>query len=188
MPLDRKKLFRSDIRRALGLLRVKVDASGTGLDENDVNRLISSACIWLSGRVTANFDPRDWSELQPRRLRQLEEAVRRFDLIAAAVNPRDQAIGAVRSLPATSKQQAEAEKYLWRIAQIIGEDIQSLVSSKRQEILETASRRGAYNVRVFGSVARGEGRPTSDVDFLVDLEPGAACSILAAYSWTCRTC
>ena len=42
----------------------------------------------------------------------------------------------------------------------------------RREILETAARHGARNIRVFGSVARGEDRPDSDVDLLVDLEPG----------------
>ena len=45
-----------------------------------------------------------------------------------------------------------------------------LLLSKRQEIIQIASRNGAYNVRVFGSVARGEARPDSDVDFLVNLE------------------
>ena len=47
-----------------------------------------------------------------------------------------------------------------------------LLTSKREEILRAAARRGARNVRVFGSVARGEGGPDSDVDFLVELEPG----------------
>jgi predicted nucleotidyltransferase len=47
-----------------------------------------------------------------------------------------------------------------------------LVQSKREAILEMAARRGARNVRLFGSVARGEAGPDSDVDFLVDLEPG----------------
>lgn len=42
----------------------------------------------------------------------------------------------------------------------------------RRAILELASRHGARNVRVFGSMARGEARPDSDVDFLVDVEPG----------------
>jgi predicted nucleotidyltransferase len=41
--------------------------------------------------------------------------------------------------------------------------------SLRQEILAVASRYGASNVRVFGSVARGDARPDSDVDLLVDL-------------------
>ncbi|MBT0733643.1 nucleotidyltransferase family protein [Methanoculleus bourgensis] len=39
------------------------------------------------------------------------------------------------------------------------------------EILSLAERRGARNVRVFGSVARDEARADSDVDFLVDLDP-----------------
>ncbi|MCB1256966.1 MAG: nucleotidyltransferase domain-containing protein, partial [Microthrixaceae bacterium] len=42
----------------------------------------------------------------------------------------------------------------------------------RSEIIAVAKHRGATNVRVFGSVARGDGTPTSDVDILVDLEPG----------------
>ena len=41
---------------------------------------------------------------------------------------------------------------------------------RRAELIEIASRHGASNLRVFGSVARGEARPDSDVDFLVDLE------------------
>ncbi len=43
---------------------------------------------------------------------------------------------------------------------------------RRDEILRIAERRGAHNVRVFGSVARGEADERSDVDFLVELEPG----------------
>ena len=42
----------------------------------------------------------------------------------------------------------------------------------RNEILRIAARYGAYNVRVFGSLARGEADADSDVDLLVDLEPG----------------
>jgi hypothetical protein len=44
--------------------------------------------------------------------------------------------------------------------------------ARRADILAVATRRGARNVRVFGSVARGQERPDSDVDLLVDLEPG----------------
>ncbi len=44
--------------------------------------------------------------------------------------------------------------------------------NKREIILQIARRHGATNVRVFGSVSRGEARPDSDVDFLVDLEQG----------------
>ena len=44
--------------------------------------------------------------------------------------------------------------------------------SHRQKILELATRHGARNVRVFGSTARGDAGPNSDVDLLVDVEPG----------------
>jgi len=44
--------------------------------------------------------------------------------------------------------------------------------SRRSEIIELARARGASRVRVFGSVARGVATDVSDVDFLVDLEPG----------------
>jgi predicted nucleotidyltransferase len=49
--------------------------------------------------------------------------------------------------------------------------IDELLKEKRQDILQIAAQHGAYNVRVFGSVVRGEAGPESDVDFLVDLEP-----------------
>jgi uncharacterized protein len=44
--------------------------------------------------------------------------------------------------------------------------------SKRDIIIRLAAARGARKVRVFGSVARNDARPTSDVDFLVELDPG----------------
>jgi hypothetical protein len=47
-----------------------------------------------------------------------------------------------------------------------------VLKDKREEILRIAERYGAKNVRIFGSVARGEVGTDSDVDFLVDLEPG----------------
>ncbi|HEX8275950.1 MAG TPA: nucleotidyltransferase family protein [Longimicrobiaceae bacterium] len=47
--------------------------------------------------------------------------------------------------------------------------IESLVLEKRVEILRIAELHGAYNVRVFGSVARGEAGPDSDVDLLIDV-------------------
>jgi hypothetical protein len=42
----------------------------------------------------------------------------------------------------------------------------------REQILAIAARYGARNVRVFGSVVRGEDTPESDVDLLVEFEPG----------------
>jgi hypothetical protein len=46
------------------------------------------------------------------------------------------------------------------------------IADRRHEILEIAKRHGASNVRVFGSVARGDAHETSDVDLLVRFEPG----------------
>jgi predicted nucleotidyltransferase len=48
----------------------------------------------------------------------------------------------------------------------------SLLDARRAEILAVAAHHGARNVRVFGSVARGDAGPDSDIDFLVDMEPG----------------
>jgi hypothetical protein len=47
----------------------------------------------------------------------------------------------------------------------------ALLNEKREEILRLAARHGAHNLRVFGSAARGEAGPDSDVDFLVELDP-----------------
>jgi hypothetical protein len=44
--------------------------------------------------------------------------------------------------------------------------------SRRAEILRLAALHGASNIRVFGSVARGEADERSDVDFLVDMGNG----------------
>lgn len=46
------------------------------------------------------------------------------------------------------------------------------LQKKRPEILKISEKYGAHHIRIFGSVARGEATETSDVDFLVDLEPG----------------
>ncbi|MSP14508.1 MAG: nucleotidyltransferase [Chloroflexi bacterium] len=48
----------------------------------------------------------------------------------------------------------------------------NLLQERREEILQIAARYGAHNVRVFGSVARGEADEFSDVDFLVEMDPG----------------
>lgn len=46
------------------------------------------------------------------------------------------------------------------------------IRQRREEILDIAHRRGVLEIRVFGSVARGQATPLSDVDFLVKMEPG----------------
>jgi len=50
-------------------------------------------------------------------------------------------------------------------------DTAQLVRAKREEIQRIAAKHGARNVRVFGSVARGDARPESDVDFLIEAGP-----------------
>jgi len=54
----------------------------------------------------------------------------------------------------------------------------------KKEILGLAKKHGAKNVRVFGSVVRGTANKNSDIDILVDLEPGTSLLNLGDYSWT----
>jgi len=58
-----------------------------------------------------------------------------------------------------------------------GED---LLREKRDEILRLAQVHGATNVRVFGSVVRGEWTESSDIDFLVDMKPDRSLLDMAA--------
>lgn len=46
--------------------------------------------------------------------------------------------------------------------------------AQREEILAVARHNKAFNVRVFGSVARGDAAPDSDIDLVVEFEPGAS--------------
>ena len=52
-------------------------------------------------------------------------------------------------------------------------DLVNTLESRREDILRITAKHGARNVRVFGSVARGETDEESDLDLLVELEPGA---------------
>jgi predicted nucleotidyltransferase len=58
-------------------------------------------------------------------------------------------------------------------------ELEVLLKTQRDQILETAHKNGAFDVRVFGSVARGDARPDSDIDFLVRLEAGRSLLDLA---------
>ena len=49
-----------------------------------------------------------------------------------------------------------------------------LVKSRRDEIMTVARRHGVTRVRVFGSMARGDAGPTSDLDLLVDVGPSTS--------------
>jgi len=50
-------------------------------------------------------------------------------------------------------------------------DLRTRIHAQRDAILEICARHGARNVRLFGSVARGEADEQSDVDVLVDMDP-----------------
>lgn len=50
--------------------------------------------------------------------------------------------------------------------------IREIIGNQKEQILTIARQYGAYHVRLFGSVVRGEASADSDIDFLVDLEEG----------------
>jgi hypothetical protein len=50
-------------------------------------------------------------------------------------------------------------------------DIKRLLIEKRDDIRAIASKHGAFNIRIFGSVVRGEASLDSDIDFLIDAGP-----------------
>jgi uncharacterized protein len=58
--------------------------------------------------------------------------------------------------------------------------IDELLGAYRGAVLEIASRHGARNVRIFGSTARGEATPASDVDVLVTMDKGRSLLDLCA--------
>lgn len=52
--------------------------------------------------------------------------------------------------------------------------VSNTINRRREEILDIARKFGAKNVRVFGSVARGEEGPESDIDIIVEMEKGSS--------------
>ncbi len=66
--------------------------------------------------------------------------------------------------------------------------LDTLRSARRDEILRLARQRGAHDVRVFGSVARGEATENSDLDILVAWEPGRSLMDTQASSRISRSC
>ncbi len=53
-----------------------------------------------------------------------------------------------------------------------GTPLRELVEAHRDEIKAIVARHNGRSVAIFGSVARGDERPGSDIDFLVELAPG----------------
>jgi len=62
-------------------------------------------------------------------------------------------------------------------------DIYQLVHTKRAEITRLAGKYGASHIRIFGSVARHTADETSDIDFLVELEPGRTLFDLGGFAY-----
>lgn len=65
-----------------------------------------------------------------------------------------------------------------------------VIKEKREQILSIARENGIQNVRVFGSVARREDGPKSDLDLLVNFEEGRSLFDLIRFvlSWKLRSC
>ncbi|MBU0729146.1 MAG: nucleotidyltransferase family protein [Proteobacteria bacterium] len=51
-------------------------------------------------------------------------------------------------------------------------NLMKILQNKKEEILSIAQSHGAISLRLFGSLARGDDHPESDIDFLVEMEPG----------------
>ncbi len=53
-------------------------------------------------------------------------------------------------------------------------NIEQVLGEKRDEIKRIAAKHGAHNIRIFGSVARGDAGPDSDIDLLIDAGPNTS--------------
>lgn len=62
-------------------------------------------------------------------------------------------------------------------------DVREVLRTHREIILRIARKYGARNVRIFGSLARGEADERSDIDFLVELEPGRSLLDLGGFQY-----
>jgi len=58
--------------------------------------------------------------------------------------------------------------------------VEELLKEKRHTVIALAAKHGALNPRIFGSVARGESGPESDIDLLVKMEEGRSLLDLSA--------
>lgn len=119
----------------------------------------------ISERLRA--DARAADELHERSRTLLVDAVRAG--AAAGLSQRQIAAAIGRSQPEVS-----------RLLRFHGaSELGRKLTRNRKAILELAASRGTRNVRVFGSVARGDDRPDSDIDLLVDVASGTGLFALA---------
>jgi len=61
-----------------------------------------------------------------------------------------------------------------KLADQVSGSLRVLVESRREQVMAIAARHHASRVRLFGSAARGEDRPDSDIDLLVDFDQGSS--------------
>jgi predicted nucleotidyltransferase len=61
-----------------------------------------------------------------------------------------------------------------KLADQVSGPLRVLVESRREQVMAIAARHHASRVRLFGSAARGEDRPDSDIDLLVDFDQGSS--------------
>jgi predicted nucleotidyltransferase len=110
------------------------------------------------------------------------------ELVVAASQARDLGWSQRRIGLALGRSQPEIARLLRLEAETGGSDhvhgpvplLTLLLRDRRDEIVDAAARHGVRNVRVFGSVARGEDTEESDVDLLVDLDPGVGMFAIGA--------
>lgn len=101
-------------------------------------------------------------------------------LVTAARQAHDLGWSQRRTAQALGRSQPEVARLLGRVDLLPAptQEVQEpstltrVLRDHREQIIEVAARHGAHNVRVFGSVARGEDDEQSDVDLLVDLDAG----------------
>jgi hypothetical protein len=97
-------------------------------------------------------------------------------LLAIAHRRHDLAVGKRQRPPPTVADGIRVEGIVRRYPREVTDEVLTLdgLRRRRTEIMGVARRRRAHRIAVFGSVARGEARPDSDLDLLVDFEPGTS--------------
>ncbi|MCU1499869.1 MAG: putative nucleotidyltransferase [Acidimicrobiales bacterium] len=126
----------------------------------------------LTPDARATQEALDRSRRAGRRI--LEDPVRRAAL--------ERRIEELKDKPADTR--LSCEEFLaqtaWMVRRLPDTPMGRRLLQRREAVIEVARRRGATNVRVFGSVARGDDTDDSDVDLLVDLAPDVSLVGLAA--------